>query len=72
MVLDFFIFGFKAFSLGDLGGSVVDPLSLARVMILGSWDYIPHKAPHREPAFPSAYVFASLSVPFINKLIKIF
>ena len=52
---------------GHLGGSVVERLPLAQVMILGSWDQVPHRAPHREPASPSAYVSASLSVSLMNK-----
>ena len=47
---------------GHLGGSVVELLPLAQVVIPGSWDPVPHWAPHREPASPSAYVSASLSV----------
>ena len=43
-----------------LGGSVVEHLPLAQVMIPGSWDRVPHQAPRREPASPSAYVSASL------------
>jgi len=31
--------------MGSLGGSVVEPLSLAQVMIPGSWDRVPHRAP---------------------------
>ena len=30
---------------GHLGGSVVEHLPLAQVMILGSWDQVPHWAP---------------------------
>ena len=41
-------------------------LPLARLVILGSWDQVPHEAPHREPASPSAYVSA-LSVSLMNK-----
>ena len=37
-------------------------LRLARVMIPGSWDRVPYRAPLREPASPSAYVSASLCV----------
>ena len=44
---------------GHLGGSVVEHLPLAQVMILGSWDRVLHQAPHGEPASPSAYVSAS-------------
>ena len=29
---------------GHLGGSVVEHLPLAQVMILGSWDQVPHQA----------------------------
>ena len=51
---------------GHLGGSVVERLSLAQVMILGSWDQVLHQVPCREPVFPfvyvSAYVSASLCV----------
>ena len=48
---------------GYLGGSVVEHLPLAQIMILGSWDRVSHQAPHREPASPSAYVSTSLCVP---------
>ena len=47
---------------GHLGASVVEHLPLAQVVIPGSWDQVPHWAPHRKPASPSAYVSASLSV----------
>ena len=33
---------------GHLGGSVVDHLLLARAMVLGSWDQVPYRAPHRK------------------------
>ena len=52
---------------GHLNGSVVKHLPLAQVMIPGSWDRVPHWAPHGEPASPSAYVFASLCVSVIDK-----
>ena len=39
---------------------MVERLPLAQVMILESWDLGPHRAPQREPAFPSAYVSVSL------------
>ena len=45
-----------------LGGSVVECLPLAQVVILGSWDWVLHRAPCREPTSPSAYVSASLSL----------
>ena len=37
-----------------LGGSVVEHLPLAQVMIPEPWDRVPHRAFWREPAFPSA------------------
>ena len=48
--------------LGYLGGSVVEQLPSAQVVTLGSWswDPDPHRASHREPASPSAYISASL------------
>ena len=48
--------------LGHLGGSVVEHLPLAQVVVPGSWDRVPHRAPCMEPASPSACVSASLSV----------
>ena len=47
-------------SLGHLGGSVVKHLPLGQVMIPGSWDQVPHQAPHRETDSPSAFISASL------------
>ena len=55
------------FLLEYLDGSVVEHLPLAQGMILGSWDRAPYQAPHREPAPPSAYISASLSVSLMNK-----
>ena len=52
---------------GHLGSSVVERLPLTQVVIPGSWDRVLHQAPCGEPAFPSAYVSASLSVSFMNK-----
>ena len=52
---------------GHLGGSVVECLPLAQVVILGSWDRVPHQAPRREPASPSACVSASICVSLMNK-----
>ena len=52
---------------GHLGGSVIKPLPLAQVVILGSWDQVLHQALHKEPASPSVYVSASLCVSFMNK-----
>ena len=47
---------------GCLDGSVVEHLPLGQVVILGSWDQV-----LREPASPSAYVFAYLCVSLMNK-----
>ena len=52
---------------GHLGGSIVECLPLARVLIPGFWDRVPHRVPHREPASPSAHVSASLSGSLMNK-----
>ena len=52
-------FSFKGLTRGHLGGSVVEHLPLAEVVILGSWDCFPHWGPHRQPSL-SAYVSASL------------
>ena len=52
---------------GCLGGSVVERLPLAQVVILRSWDQIPHWASPWGAISPSAYVYASLSVSLINK-----
>ena len=41
---------------GHLGGSVVEHLSWAWVVIPGFWDRVPHWAPCMEPASLSAYV----------------
>ena len=38
---------------GSLGGSVVECLLSAQVVISGSWDGVLHWAPHRKPASPS-------------------
>ena len=55
---------------GRLGGSVVEHLPSAQDVILESRDQVPHQAPYEEPASPSVYVSASLSVSLMNKLIK--
>ena len=57
----------KTWDPGVLSGSVVEHLPLAQVVILGSWDRVPHLAPYREPASPSACVSANLSVSLMNK-----
>ena len=48
---------------GRPGGSAVKHLTLAKVVILEFQDQVPHWAPYREPASPSA----SLSVCLMNK-----
>ena len=53
--------------MGCLGGSVLEHLPLAQVMILGSWERVLHRVPRMEPASPSACVSASLSVFLMNK-----
>ena len=52
---------------------MVECLPLAQVVILESWDQVPHQTPCGKPAFPSAYVSAPLSVSHeeINKILKI-
>ena len=59
----------KIWLVGHLGGSVVEHVPLALVVIQGSWDGVLHQAPCIEPASPSACVSASLYVShvFINK-----
>ena len=52
----------KTHFLGCLGGSVVERLPSAQIMILGSWDQVLHRAPRKEPASPSAYVSVCLSL----------
>ena len=47
---------------GHLGGSVVEHLPLTQGVIPESRDRVPHWASCMEPAFPSAYVSASLSL----------
>ena len=50
-----------------LGGSVVERLLLAQVVIPDFWDQVLHQASLRESASPSAYVSASLCVSLMNK-----
>ena len=52
---------------GHLGGSVVEHLPSAQGMTPGSWDRVPHRAPHRETASPSLCVSASLPGFLMNK-----
>ena len=76
VITGIFLLVLKIIVVGHLGGSVVECLLLAQVVILGSWDGVPHRAPRiparEEPASPSAYVSASFSVTVMNKLIKYF
>ena len=55
-----YMFSLKGQTTERLGGSVVEHLPSAEGVIPGSWDRVPHRAPCREPASPSAYVSASL------------
>ena len=59
---------------GLLGGLVLEHLPLAQIMMPGSWDRVPHRAPHKEPASPLACVSVSLSLcvshEYINKSLK--
>ena len=48
--------------MGRLGGSVVERLPLARGMIPGSREPVPHWTSYMEPASPSAYVSVSVCV----------
>ena len=59
--MNFMAFPFKFIFLGCLGGSAVERLPLAQVMIPGSRIESHNQAPHREPTYPSACVSASLS-----------
>ena len=52
---------------GRLDGSVVEHLPLAQGVIPESRDRVPRRAPHMEPASPSACVSASLCVSLMNK-----
>ena len=52
---------------GWLSGLSIQLLLSAQVTVSGSWDRVPHRAPCREPASPSAYVSASLSVSLMDK-----
>ena len=58
---------FQTLSEGPLGGSVAERLPSVQGVTPGSQDRVPRQAPHREPASPSAWVSASLSVSLTNK-----
>ena len=68
-----FLLSFNCFKIpentneGCLGGSAVEHLPSAQVVIPGSWDRVLHEAPCREPTSPSACVSASLSMSLMNK-----
>ena len=51
--------GFNLNLTGHLGGSIVERVPLAQLVIPGSWDRVPHPAPRRKPVSPSASVSAS-------------
>ena len=53
-----------------MGVSVVERLPLAQVMILESQEQGLHRAPHGEPASPSACVSASLSLSLCESLMN--
>ena len=53
-------------SLGHVGGSVAECLSLAQLVIPGSCDQVPRWAPCREAASPFAYVSASFSLSLMK------
>ena len=57
----------KNIELGRLGDLTVEGLPLAQVVILETWDQVPHQASCMKPASPSAYVSASLSLSLMNK-----
>ena len=57
----------KLYSPGCLGGSGVEHLPSIQGVTPESQDRALHRAPHREPASPSAYVSASLCVSLMNK-----
>ena len=60
--------------MGPLGGSVVECLPLAQVVIPRSWDWVLHRAPPRDPACFSLclWLYLSLCVSYeqINKILK--
>ena len=64
--LGFLLFKMRVM-LRHLYGSSVEWLSLAQVIILGSWDRVPHQAPCEEPVSSSACVSASLCVSLMDK-----
>ena len=65
--MHFLLSAIKVHVSGHLGGSVVEHLPLAQVVILESWDRVPHLASSEKPTFPSVYVSASLCASLMNK-----
>ena len=59
---DTWAWGLEVRDVGHLDGSVVERLPSPQDMILKTQDLVPRWAPCMEPASPSAYVSASLSV----------
>ena len=54
---------------GRLGGSAVEYLPAARVVIPGSWDRVPHQSSHGSLRLPrSMFLLLSLSRESINKI----
>ena len=58
--------------LGRPEGSAVERLPWTQGVTPGSQDRIPRRAPCMEPASPSAWVSASLSVSLMNEYTKSF
>ena len=53
--------------MGHLGGSMVEHLPLAQVMIPVSWDQVPHQALCRGASFSLCLCLASFSESLMNK-----
>ena len=61
--------GLKLNVLGHLGGSMIEHLPLAHSIILGSRDWVPHRASCVEPVLPLP-VSLSVCLLWINKIFK--
>ena len=58
----------RNFQIGEhLGGSAVEHLLLAQDVIPDSHGPVPHQAPRKEPASPSAYVCASFCMSLMSE-----